>query len=107
MTELPELLPEPEPVSVTLGRKSTVEAVPGQIRGILLDKAQKGSVTMELSVEPAVEAPVSQGQRLGTLTLSSGGQLLQEIPLVAAEAVERLSYWELMGNVWKKAAMGK
>ena len=100
-------LPDPEPVAVNLGKKGTVEAVPAQLQGILLDKAQKASVTMELSVADGVDAPVSQGQRLGTLTVKSGDQVLQEIPLVASEAVERLSYWDLFGKVMKKAAMGK
>ena len=97
----------PEPVSVNLGKKGTVEAVPGEIQGILLDKAQKNSVSMELSVEESVDAPVSQGQRVGTLTVKAGDQVLQQIPMVASEAVERLGYWDLFGKVLKKAAMGK
>ena len=100
-------LPESEPVAVNLGKKATVEALPSDAPGILLDKAQKGSVTMELSVEPSVDAPVSQGQRLGTLTVKSGDQVLQEIPLVASEAIPRLTYWELAGKVLKRVAMGK
>ena len=100
-------LPEGSPVSVKLGRQSSVEAVLGETRGILLDKAQKGSVTMELSVEQQVDAPVSRGQRLGTLTVKAGEQVLQQIPLVASEAVARLSLWQLWGKVLKQTAMGK
>ena len=100
-------LPEAEPVSVNLGKKGTVEAVAAERQGILLDKAQKGSVIMELSVEESVDAPVSQGQRLGTLTVKSGDQVLREIPLVASESVERLSYWNLYSKILKRAAMGK
>ena len=100
-------LPDPEPVSVNLGKKDTVEAVLGENRGILLDKARKGSVTMELSVEERVDAPVSKGQRLGTLAVKAGDQVLKEIPLVASEAVERLSYRNLWGKILRKAAMGK
>ena len=100
-------LPERSPVSVNLGKKASVEALPSDVPGILLDKAQKGSVAMELSVEPSVDAPVSQGQRLGTLTVKSGDQVLQEIPLVASEAIPRLTYWELAGKVLKRVAMGK
>ena len=100
-------LPEPEPILVKLGRSDTVEAVPGEIPGILLDKGQKGLVQMEVSVEESVEAPVSKGQRLGTMTVKAGDQILQQIPLVAAEGIERLRYWELVGKVVRRAAMGK
>ena len=52
-------------------------------------------------------APVSQGQRLGTLTVKAGEQVLKEVPLVAEEGVERMSYWDLFGMVFKRAAMAK
>ena len=61
----------------------------------------------KLSLEETVTAPVSQGQRLGTLTVKAGDQVLKEIPLVASEAVPRLTYWDLLGKVMKKAAMGR
>ena len=52
-------------------------------------------------------APVSQGQRLGTLTVKAGDQVLQEVPLVASEAVERMSFGDLLAMVLKRAAMAK
>ncbi len=100
-------LTEGEPISVKLGKQESVNAVLGEHPGLLVDKAQKGSITMSLSVESSVTAPVSQGQRVGTLTVKAGDQVLQEIPLVAAEGVQRLSYWDLFGKVMRRAAMSK
>ena len=102
----PELT-EPEPVAVKLGRQNTVEAVLGSREGMLVDKGQKGNVTMELSMDGPVTAPVSRGQRLGTLTVKTGEQVLQEVPLVAAEAVERMSFGDLFGMVLRRTAMSK
>ena len=98
-------LPEPEPVSVKLGRQNTVEAVLGSRDGILMDKGQKSTVTMELAMDGPVTAPVSQGQRLGTLTVKTGEQILKEVPLVAANGVERMSFSDLFGMVLKRASM--
>ena len=100
-------LPEPEPVSVKLGKETTVEAVLGDTGGMLIDKARKGGVTMELSVAESVAAPVSRGQRLGTLTVKTGDQILKEVPLVAAEGVERKTFGDLFGMVFRRAAMAK
>ena len=102
----PELA-EPEPVAVKLGKADSISAILGEAEGMLIDKAQKASVTMELSMEESVTAPVSRGQRLGTLTVKAGEQVLKELPLVAAEAVERMSFWNLYGMVLKRAAMAK
>ena len=100
-------LSEPEPVAVKLGRQNTVEAVLGSREGMLVDKGQKGNVTMELSMDGPVTAPVSRGQRLGTLTVKTDEQVLQEVPLVAAEAVERMSFGDLFGMVLRRTAMAK
>mgnify|MGYP003295771268 CR=1 FL=1 len=58
-------------------------------------------------MEGPVTAPVSQGQRLGTLTVRTGEQVLKEVPLVAAEGVERLSFGDLFEMVFKRAAMAE
>ena len=102
----PELT-ETEPITVKLGKTDSVSAVLGESSGILIDKAQKNAVTMELSVEGPVTAPVSQGQRVGTLTVKAGDQVLKEVPLVAAEGVERLCFGDLFGKVLRRAAMSK
>ena len=102
----PELA-EPEPVAVKLGKADTVEAVLGDGSGILIDKAQKNAVAMELSLEGPVTAPVSQGQRVGTLTIRAGEQVLKEVPLVASEGVERLSFGDLFTRVFQRAAMAR
>ena len=100
-------LEEPEPVAVTLGKKKTVEAVLGSREGMLVDKGQKNAIAMELAMDGPVTAPVSQGQRLGTLTVKAGEQVLKEVPLVAEEGVERLSFGDLFGMVLRRAAMAK
>ena len=100
-------LEDAEPIPVKLGKTDSVSAILGETGGILLDKAQKNSVSMELSVEESVTAPVSQGQRLGTLTVKAGEQILKQIPLVAAESVQRKTFGDLFGMVLRRAAMAK
>ena len=100
-------LSETAPVPVKLGKTGSVEVALGGESGMLIDKAQRSTVTTEVTTEPEVTAPVSRGQRLGTLTVRSGEQILREVPLVAAQSVERLTWGELFGKIMKRAAMGK
>ncbi len=102
----PELSDMPA-IPVKLGKETMVAASLGSSASLLIDKSQKASVTTEIQVEEALTAPVAQGQKLGTMRLKSGEQILSEIPLVAAQGVERLSYGELFGKVLGKAAMAK
>jgi D-alanyl-D-alanine carboxypeptidase (penicillin-binding protein 5/6) len=101
----PEIQDGPADVTVRLGRKETVSARLGSTEPMLIDKQQRQSVIMEVELEESVAAPVSQGQRLGTMTVKAGEQVLSQIPLVAAEAVERQSLGALFVKVLKRAAM--
>ena len=102
----PELTETPD-VPVKLGKSSGVGVRLGDSGALLVDKGQKSSVTTDIQLEQQVSAPVSQGQRLGTMRVKVGEQILSEIPLVAAEAVERMTWGDLFIKVLKRAAMAK
>ncbi len=102
----PELA-ETQTVPVKLGKVPAVTVQMGEEGHLLIDKGQKSIVTTTLTMEPMVAAPVSQGQRLGTMVVKAGEQVLSEIPLVAAEGVEKLTWGNLFGRVLRQAAMSK
>ena len=102
----PELT-EVEDVPVKLGKTAGVGVRLGESGNLLIDKGQKSSVTTEISLEESVTAPVSQGQRLGTMTVKVGEQVLSEVPLVAAEGVARLTWGDLFVKAMRRAAMAK
>ena len=98
-------IPESACVPVKLGVADTVNAVPAQDGSMLIDKAQKSSVTTELILDPEVTAPVSQGQRLGMLTVKAGEQILAEIPMVAETGVPKLTFGQMYLRILKKVFM--
>ena len=93
-------------VPVKLGVADTVRAIPGEESPILLEKGQKNLVTTQIELDPEVTAPVSKGQRLGTLTLRAGEQILAQVPLIAEEGVEKLSWGQMFRRVLKSVCMG-
>ena len=100
-------MPEDASVPVKLGTVPSVAAKLGDGGSLLIDKAQKNGVTTEVTLEESVSAPVSQGQRIGTLVIKAGEQILSEVPLVAAEGVPRLSWGQLVIKVLRQVAMAK
>ena len=102
----PELT-EAGQVPVTLGKQPGVSPILGDHSALLVEKGQKSAITTQITLEPSLPAPVSQGQRIGTLTMKAGEQVLKEVPLVAAEGVERLNWGDLFVTVLKRAAMAK
>ena len=100
-------LQEGASVPVKLGASESVAAVPAGETAILVDKGQRSSITSEITLEPSVTAPVSRGQRLGTLTVRAGEQVLAEVPLVAESGISRLTTLDLMGIILRRVAMAK
>ncbi len=94
-------------IPVKLGTENSVTLVPNGEAELLIDKAQKSSVTTEITMEESVTAPVSQGQRLGTLTVKAGDQVLTQVPLVAETSIQRLSFRDLWVHIMKLASMAK
>ena len=91
---LPELPEEPR-VPVKLGTAEQVTLIPGDTEKLLIEKNQKNLISQQVVLEESVTAPVSQGQRLGTLTVRAGDRILSEIPLIAETPVEKLSFWQI------------
>ncbi|MBO7252379.1 MAG: D-alanyl-D-alanine carboxypeptidase [Oscillospiraceae bacterium] len=100
-------LSQMESVPVKLGKAKSVSLRLGEEAQLLIDKSQKSGITAEVIQEPSVCAPISLGQRLGTLTIRSGEQILTQIPLVAAEPVERLQWKDLFALVFGRASMAE
>ena len=93
-------------VSVKLGNAPYANAAPTEDPRLLIDRSQRGSVTTEISLDEQVSAPVSKGQRLGTLTVHAGQQVLAQIPMVAQEAVPRLRWGQVFYMVMRAFSMG-
>ncbi len=79
------------PVDVLLGEQGQVQPVLASSSRILIDKADLNGVTTEIHLCENVEAPVEPGQKLGEMAVLVNGEERQTIPILADQAVKRLS----------------
>ena len=94
-------------IPVKLGVVDSVKAVPANQDALLIDKSQKSMLSTKVELEPEVTAPVSKGQRLGTLSVCAGEQVLVQIPLVAEDAVAKLSWGQMFVRILKQICMAE
>ena len=101
---------EPEeplaPIPVELGTAAAVKPEIAGDQDLLLTRDKLGTLTVETELEPFLSAPVEKGKRVGTLTVRAGDEVLAELPLAAAEAVERLSYGQILLRCLRMAFFG-
>lgn len=101
----------PEPgelpaVPVTLGTAAEITPVLADETPILIDKALAAGVETRVCVDESVTAPVETGQTLGTLTITSGGQMIAERDLVAPEPVGALRWGDVYLQMLRALCMG-
>jgi D-alanyl-D-alanine carboxypeptidase (penicillin-binding protein 5/6) len=100
----PELTGE-NSVAVKLGAAKAVTAVPSELPQLLIDKGQRGDVNIRIELEEEVTAPVSRGQKLGTLTVRAGDQVLAQVNMIAKDAVPKLTWWQIFVRLMQRITM--
>ena len=89
------------PVPVEGGEADSVQPGLSGEEVILLPKSSAQSLERHVSLPESVSAPVEEGQRLGTLTLSARGEILREIPLTAGASVPRLTSFGVLARLFR------
>ena len=103
---LTQYTPENLTVPVKLGQQATVSAIPGGDTRYLIDKSQRNDIHYQVELEEWVSAPISQGQKIGTLSIRAGDQILAQIPMVAEQAVLRKTWSQIFWQVLRAITMG-
>ena len=95
------------PIPVELGTQATCQPILGEGATLLLEKAKAGSLTQSGEIVESLTAPVMAGDRLGTLTVTNGEETVAQIPIVAGETVDRLTFGQVFGKLLKMALMAE
>lgn len=82
-------------VPVELGRAENVPLSCDGAQHMLIKQSELMELEYLIDIPEKLEAPVTQGQQIGTLTVKSANEVIAKIPLKAAENVDRSSALEL------------
>ena len=91
------------PVPVELGTQATVQPVLGAGDALLVKKDQAAGLAQSVTLAESVPAPVAVGDQLGTLRVTSGDEVVAEIPLLAGERVDRITYGQMLLRLLRTA----
>ena len=94
--ELPEL--PVMPVTKGMVNEVALSALPPV--GVLVPTAGENTVDYVFSLPESVEAPVYAGQEIGKLQVTLNGEVVQELPVTAAESVEPITFLSALRWLW-------
>lgn len=80
-----------QPVPVQLGSADFVQPVLQSDQSIVVEKEKAAQLETQLNLPESLQAPITAGQQIGELIVTSGGETLMQLPITAAEDVEARS----------------
>ena len=83
-------------VAVTRGGTDAVDVAAGEGMTLLLRKGEEASISLEVALPEAVEAPITRGDVLGEVRVLKGGQRVGTLPAVAGSDVRLPGYLEAL-----------
>ena len=94
-------------VPVTLGTQKTAQSVLTSENALLLEKSRANGLTQAVSLPESIDAPVEEGEPLGTLDIfDANGTPVASLPLLAGESIPHLTWSELFCRLLKLAYCG-
>ncbi|NLT13490.1 MAG: D-alanyl-D-alanine carboxypeptidase [Clostridiales bacterium] len=94
------------PVRVELGKVPYVQPVIQGSDKLLVEKDVAPSVTKDVRVVDKTPAPLNVGDKLGTLTVKSGDNVLGEYSIVAGDSVGRLNWADIFARFFRMLFLG-
>ena len=80
---------EVQNIAVEKGVDKEVGVVAGDSCSTLVKKGQEDNITKEIKIDETITAPIEEGQKIGTMTISRDGEVIADIDLNASSAVEK------------------
>lgn len=87
-------------VTVTKGVSTQVNAVYETSPSFLIKRGEESGITYELNLNDSIQAPVTQGQQLGSIKYSLNGTELETVSLVAETSVEKIGLINVVKNIF-------
>ena len=104
--DLPEAPDVPQTLSVSRGEEEQVQLSYSLPDSFLLAKGEGAGLTCQVQLPQSLEAPLEEGQSVGTVQVYTGETLLGEYPILCANSVKKRDISTGLRWLWQAAKTG-
>ena len=87
-------------IPVTKGTSDIVNAVYETSPSFLIKKGEESNITYEINLPESIQAPISQGQQLGTISYYLNNEKIAEVSLIAESSVNKITFINMMKSLF-------
>lgn len=88
-------------IAVKMGQKGSVNISVNEPANELIKSNDKSKITTKIDIPESIEAPITKGQKIGTLTVMNGNAKLSEYPIYATDDVKRIDFGFALMNLMR------
>lgn len=89
-------------IAVTKGVTDNVNAIYEDTPSFLIKKGQDSQITYDINIPDIIQAPISKGEQLGTVTYSLNGEILKTVNVVAENDVKKIEIFSMFEYIFEK-----
>ena len=86
-------------LDVKKGVSSSVNAILLENASFFIKKSKSSSVTQNITFRENLEAPINEGDIIGTVTYNLDGEIIKSMNIVADKEVKKLTFINMAGKV--------
>lgn len=87
-------------ITVTKGTADTINAIYESSPSFLIKKGEESSITYEINLPESIQAPITQGQQLGTISYYLNNDKIAEVTLIAENSINKISFINIMKSLF-------
>lgn len=87
-------------IPVTKGTSDTINAVYESSPSFLIKKGEESSITYEINIPESIQAPITQGQQLGTISYYLNNDKIAEVSLIAENSISKITFINMMKSLF-------
>ena len=87
--------------NVEKGVNETVNAILSEDASFFIKKSKSSQIVQNVTLNENLEAPINQGDVLGSVTYTLDGEIIKSINIIAEESVKRINILNMTSNVYE------
>lgn len=87
-------------IHVTKGTSDSINVVYETSPSFLIKKGEESNITYEINLPESIQAPITQGQQLGTISYYLNNEKIAEVNLIAENSINKITFINMMKSLF-------
>ena len=89
-------------ITINHGVEKNINAISSSSKNIMLQKGQESKITQEINIPDTLDAPISQGEKIGEINYYMEGEKIGSVDIVSDKTIKKISFVNMSSYLLKQ-----